>query len=195
MERELKWKADTALHRAVAEWAIARGAAETRYEMDARYYDTASGLLASQKAGLRLRLENGHGVCCLKCGGGVSGAAHLREEYECPADSIEAGVAALLDVGAPRALCQALLAEGVEETCRVRFIRRALTLRDAEMTAELALDCGTLSRQGRTAPLCEIELELKHGDEKTFFALGNALSSEFSLIPEPQTKLARASAL
>ena len=195
MEREYKWKANAALQRAVAEWAAARGAAETRYEMDARYYDTQTGLLASQRAGLRLRLENGHGVCCLKCGGGVSGAAHLREEYECPADSIETGVAALPGAGAPETLCRALLESGVVEICRVRFTRRAFLLHEPKMTAELALDCGTLSRGEQTAPLCEIELELKSGDETDFLAQGDALADMFSLLPEPKTKLARAAAL
>lgn len=195
MEREYKWKANAALQHAVAEWAEAHGAAEIRYEMDAHYYDTANGLLASQRAGLRLRLENGRGVCCLKCGGGVSGAAHLREEYECSANSIETGIAALPGAGAPETLCRTLLEGGVTEICRVRFIRRAFTLQDAKMTAELALDCGTLSRQGQTAPLCEIELELKNGDETAFLAFGCALANIFSLLPEPKTKLARAAAL
>ncbi|MGE4549650.1 MAG: inorganic triphosphatase [Intestinibacillus sp.] len=195
MERELKWKADVALQRAVYGWALSQGAAETCCEMDARYYDTADRLLASQKAGLRLRLENGRGICCLKRGGSVSGATHVREEYECPATAIEEGLAALPRAGAPQALCEMLLHTGVREICRVRFTRQALTLQTPEMTAELALDCGTLSRSGREAPLCEIELELKSGAQAAFEALGEALSVRFLLDPEPQTKLARASSL
>lgn len=195
MELELKWRADPALQGAAALWAQALCRAEASFEMDARYYDTADGLLASQRAGLRIRTENGRAVCCLKCGGAVDGASHLREEYECAADTAEAGLAALPDAGAPAALCRALLRAGVRETCRVRFTRRALTLADGEMQAELALDCGTLSRKGREAPLCEIELEHKSGPEAAFLALGARLAAAFSLRPEPESKLARAMAL
>ncbi|MCB6366713.1 CYTH domain-containing protein [Intestinibacillus massiliensis] len=195
MELELKWKADAATQRAAAEWARPLCTGQASYEMDARYYDTADGLLAAQRAGLRLRLENGRGVCCLKCGGGVSGAQHLREEYECAAASVAEGLALLPAQGAPEGLCRALSSAGVQEVCRVRFTRQALTLRDAEMTAELALDCGTLSRGGREMPLCEIELEHKAGGSAAFLALGERLAGAFSLVPEPLTKLARAAAL
>lgn len=195
MECEMKWQADAAAQDAVAAWARPLCESETVFKMDARYYDTADGLLRAQKAGLRLRLENGRGVCCLKCGGGVLGAQHTREEYECAAETVAAGLAALPAHGAPQALCQTLLARGVQEICQVRFTRRALLVRKGEMTAELALDCGTLSRDGRSSPLCEIELEHKSGDPAAFTALANALSDAFPLTPQPLSKLARAAAL
>ena len=195
MERELKWHADARLHDEVAAWAAPLCTAETRYDMDARYYDTADGMLAARRAGLRIRRENGESVCCLKCDVHTEGAEHVREEYECPADTIEHGLAALPAVGAPAALCGALAQSGVTEICRVHFTRRALTLTYQGAVAELALDTGTLSRGTREAPLCEIELEAKSGTDEGFRALCARLSSAFFLRPEPRSKLARAMAL
>lgn len=195
MERELKWHADARLQDEVAAWATALCTAKAHYEMDARYYDTADGMLAARRAGLRIRRENGESVCCLKCDVHTAGAEHIREEYECPADTIEHGLAALPAAGAPAALCDALAQSGVQEICRVRFIRHALTLTYQGATAELALDTGTLSRSGQEAPLCEIELEAKSGSDEGFRALCARLSSAFFLRPEPRSKLARAMAL
>ncbi len=195
MERELKWRADARLQDEIAAWAAPLCTARVRYDMDARYYDTADGMLAARKAGLRLRLENGESVCCLKCDVHTGGAEHVREEYECPAHTIEQGLAALPAAGAPAALCHALAQAGVAEICRVHFLRRALTLCYQGAVAELALDAGTLSRGTRELPLCEIELEYKSGAEEGFRALGARLSAAFYLRPEPRSKLARAMTL
>lgn len=195
MERELKWQADRALQEAVAAWAQPFVVAQTCIQMDARYFDTADGLLQSRRAGLRLRLQNGESVCCLKCGGGVSGAEHVREEYECRAADIEAGLCGLAAAGAPATLLSALAAHSVHEICRTAFTRHALTLHADEMTAELALDCGFLSRAGREAVLCEIELEHISGAQADFYAFSNRLNAAFPLIPEPLSKLARALSL
>lgn len=195
MEQEMKWKANAHLHELVAAWAEKQGAAETTIEMDAQYYDTADGFLASRGAGLRIRLENGNPICCLKCRGSVSGAEHVREEYECAANSISAGIPALLAAGAPAALCRALQTLLLQETCRVCFTRRAFAMHRGEMTAELALDCGNLQHCGRNATFFEIELEHKHGPQTEFSHLAKEISKQFALIPEPNTKLSRAYAL
>ena len=57
---------------------------------------------------------------------------------------------------------------------------------------ELALDEGTLRHGGRTAPLCEIELEYVAGSEDAFHSLAAELAEYLSLVPEPESKLVRA---
>ena len=49
-----------------------------------------------------------------------------------------------------------------------------------------------LRREGRSAPLCEIELEYVAGDEKAFHALAAELADQLDLVPENESKLARA---
>lgn len=202
MERERKWDSDPSLQQQVLEWTEPLRIDGRKLEMDARYYDTADGLLAGLHAGLRLRLENGLGICCLKCGGHTDeNGLHVREEYECPAATIADGLLGLAQTDAPPLIPAMLQQKGVVEICRIRFTRLALLLRqldsDGELlvTAELALDYGTLYGSAHSAPLCEIELEYKSGDTQAFDALADELAATFGLVAQPLSKLARAAAL
>ncbi|MBO4418975.1 MAG: CYTH domain-containing protein, partial [Oscillospiraceae bacterium] len=79
---------------------------------------------------------------------------------------------------------------------RADFIRRAALLRfDDGSAAELALDSGTLFGPTQSAPLCELELELKAGEPAQALALAEALAERFSLTPQPLGKFPRALAL
>lgn len=198
----MKWRATPALIAQVMDWSEPLRIGGHRVKMDARYYDTADGFLASIQAGLRLRLENDVGVCCLKCGGSANAEGlHVREEYECRASSIVEGLLGLAATDAPPLVCAALRQKGVIEICRVQFSRMALDVSiptpsgEDLVVAELSFDHGTLCGNGRKAPLCEIELEFKSGDAQAFDALARAIASQFSLVPEPLSKLARAAAL
>ena len=165
-------------------------------EMDARYFDTPDGQLAAERAALRLRREGGESVCCLKLrGADASSGLHAHEEYECGASCVAEGLSSLPEHGAPIDLCTRLRTLPLTETCRVTFSRYALLLRTGGAEAELALDYGQMSAGGKSAPLCEIELERKGGSEEWFLALGQALAQEFALKPQPLSKLARARAL
>lgn len=199
MEQEFKWDSNPAQQERVLLWALARGgegAALT--EMDARYYDTEEGDLSDRRVALRLRSENGKRICCLKLRGAetvTESGLHTHEEYETPADNLTAGLIELSNAGAPRELIEWLSALRLTESCRTSFSRYTLQLRNAKLHAELAFDRGQLSRAGHTAPLCEIELELKSGDKETFLSLGKLLGEHFDLRTQPLSKLARALAL
>ena len=65
-------------------------------------------------------------------------------------------------------------------------------LQEGDTVCELALDEGTLRHGGRTAPLCEIELEYVAGSEDAFHSLAAELAEYLSLVPEPESKLVRA---
>ena len=60
---------------------------------------------------------------------------------------------------------------------------------------EMALDEGELRHNGKSAPLCEIELEYVAGGEDKFHALAAELAQQLDLVVEPTSKLARAMAL
>ncbi len=60
---------------------------------------------------------------------------------------------------------------------------------------ELALDRGVLTGSGREKPLCEVEVELKSGDQEAADAFAQELVRQFSLKPEQASKQARALAL
>ena len=73
--------------------------------------------------------------------------------------------------------------------------RCAVLLQEDDTVCEMALDEGELRHNGKSAPLCEIELEYVAGSEDTFHALAAELAQQLDLVVEPTSKLARAMAL
>ena len=153
------------------------------------YFDTADGALSRARIALRLRLENGAGVCTVKAPGG---SPHERLEYECPARTLEEGLAALLANGAlPAPLAQALSTGVFLPTGEARFTRTAYMLSLPGLRCELAGDYGTIAAGGRTAPIAELELELLSGDADALASLAARLSRDYDLPAEPLSKYAR----
>ena len=83
----------------------------------------------------------------------------------------------------------------MQEICTVSFRRCAVLLQEGDTVCEMALDEGELRHNGKSAPLCEIELEYVAGSEDTFHALAAELAQQLDLVVEPTSKLARAMAL
>ena len=194
MEKEYKWRANEYVLGQALLWASSRIGSQSRtIHMQSQYYDTLDGLLSRQQAALRLRRENARSVCCLKMNNqNTPEGMRAHEEYQCDAETVQDGLRSLPDKGAPRALCDQALAAPLEMICNVDFRRCAVLLQEGDTVCELALDEGTLRHGGRTAPLCEIELEYVAGSEDVFHSLAADLADYLSLVPEPESKLARA---
>ncbi len=160
---------------------------ETReIQMETTYYDTPSGALSSRHYTLRLRLENGKSVCTLK-----TPAGEARNEWETEDTSIENAIPRLIAQGAPAEL-QELAKEGLLPICGAKFTRLAKTIPITEGELEMALDYGKLFAGEREAPLCELELELKSGNRKSFDLFVWSLAGEFLLKEETESKFSRA---
>ena len=185
-EFELKYQASAAVLDAIAR----QYPGLHRIEMETSYFDTPDGALSRQHMTLRLRRENTLSVCTLK----TPLPDGSRGEWECTADTMEDGIARLLQLGAP-AILRELTADGVQVSCGARFIRLAGAVATADGTAELALDRGVLLAGHRQAPLCEVEVELKTGSDEACLAFARALTADFDLQPQPESKFSRASAL
>ena len=183
-EYELKFRADADCQKSVyttfpARWQTIR--------METTYYDTLSGALSSRKFMLRSRLENNKRVCTLK----TPGQNNLRGEWETECDSIAEAIAELCKLGAPEELLS-LTAGGVVSVCGARFTRLAGEIAAEGCTLELALDHGILIGGNKTTPLCEVEVELKSGEDADAVAYAQALSRKFALSPQPKSKYRRA---
>ena len=194
MEKEYKWRANEYVLGQALLWASSRIGSQSRtIHMQSQYYDTLDGLLSRQQAALRLRRENARSVCCLKMNNqNTPEGMRAPEAYQCDAETVQDGLRGLPDKGAPRALCDQALAAPLEMICNVDFRRCAVLLQEGDTVCELALDEGTLRHGGRTAPLCEIELEYVAGSEDAFHSLAAELAEYLSLVPEPESKLVRA---
>ena len=158
--------------------------------METTYFDTPAGELSARRITLRRRMENGVSVCTVK----TPAPGGARGEWECECDSIEKAVPELCKLGAPQALLQWAGGELVP-TCGARFTRQALTLELESCTVEIALDHGCLLGGGQEQPLCEVEVELKAGNDAAAVAFAESLAAKFGLKPEKRSKFRRALAL
>ena len=163
--------------------------------MRATYYDTAAEDVRRMRGGLRIRQENDESVCCLKLAAQASGACKARQEFEVNARDIVDGLRRLPEAGAPADICEMLLAAEPQPTCETDFMRHEYMLACDGFTAALAIDTGEMRRQGRTAPIHEMELELLSGSEEVFHACATRMQERFGLEMQPLSKLARAMAL
>ena len=154
--------------------------------MDTTYYDTPSGALSSRHYTLRRRLENGKSVCALK-----TPAGDARNEWETENASIEEAIPQLIALGAPEEL-QELAKEGLIPICGTKFTRLAKTIPITGGELEMALDYGRLFGGDRSSPLCELEMELKSGNKKSFDLFVWSVAGEFLLEEEPESKFSRA---
>lgn len=151
-----------------------------RIEMQTTYYDTPGRSFSRAQCTLRLRRENEACICTFK----APLPDGSRAEFECQADSIEAGLAQL-----PQA--QRLADGPLVPVCGARFTRLCCNVG----SAELALDRGVLLGGGKELPLCEVEVEHKEGLPAETLGIAQHLANRFGLQVEPRSKFARAMAL
>ena len=158
--------------------------------MESVYYDTEDLDLGAQRWTLRQRSENGEAVVTFKTA--REGYAHGEWEY---AGTLAEAAERLPAMGTPEALRE-ILQKPLHPVCGASFTRQAILLRlEDGSTAELALDEGRLLNGPRTAPLCEIELELKSGDTVSVQVLAALIRERYGLKEEHKSKFARARAL
>lgn len=184
MEYELKFRAGEEALEAIQ--AAYPGAA--RFAMETTYYDTPGGDFTARRWTVRRRLENGKGVCTIKTPGNGS----CRGEWEVTETDIALGVKMLCKLNCPQELA-VLAAQGLHPICGAKFTRLAIPLDlGGGDRVELALDSGCLIGGGRTAPLCEVEVELKAGRQEAAAAFSAMLAHRYGLTPEPKSKFRRA---
>ena len=198
MEIEYKWElpSEDVLAGLLSDAAIAPMLGEPcTLRMRATYYDTVAEDVRRMRGGLRIRQENDESVCCLKLAVQASGACKARQEFEVSARDIADGLKRLPEMGAPADVCEMLLAAGLQPTCETDFMRREYVLACDDFTAALAIDTGEMRRQGRSAPIHELELEYLGGSEEAFHACATRMQERFGLETQPFSKLARAMVL
>lgn len=187
IEFELKFRATPEQQAAIRQETPGE---ETRYVMATTYYDTPSGAMSARKYTLRQRMENECSVCTLK----TPADSYGRREFEVNCPSIQEAIPSLCQLSGIPELPQ-ILEEGLRPVCGAAFTRIAKTLVLPKCTLELALDTGILTGGGKELPLCEVEVELKDGDQDAAIAFATRLSVAYGLTPEKKSKFVRAQAL
>lgn len=120
---------------------------------------------------------------------------HTRGECEVESAYLDEALPKLAALGAPQEIA-ALQPDALAPICGASFTRITAELRLSENTSCMICgDVGDLTGGGRTALLCELELELKQGSEEALSAFARALMDTYHLSEQPLSKLQRARAL
>lgn len=159
----------------------------TQIRMQTTYYDTPDGQLGKLRWTFRRRMENDRSVCTLK----TPAEGFGRNEWETECGDKSEAVELLIAEGAPKQLLL-FAAQGFVESCGASFTRLAGLVTFEDALLELALDEGVLLGGGRELPLCEVEVELKDGEDVMATIFASMLAEEFRLVREEKSKFARA---
>lgn len=174
------------------------GAAGLAVRLENIYFDTPSLTLARAKSALRLRRTPDGWLQTFKTVGEAQNGLHARHEWEMPVAGAALETGRLLrecdEAGVATALSGA--AEELIALFRTDFTRTLWILAVDGAQIEAAVDQGEITAEvngeTRRAPICEIELELKTGDEAALHTLAAQLAAELpGLAPDDISKAQR----
>jgi inorganic triphosphatase YgiF len=138
------------------------------------YFDTAKQKLRRNGLSLRVRRASGSYVQTIKKRGGRSVGLFERNEWECDVAEGRPDLDAAHDTPlAP--LVNKKLRRTLKPLFETRVRRQNYPVRKHGSEIELTVDKGKVEAEGRSSPLCEIELELKKGNPADLFELTGAI--------------------
>lgn len=157
-----------------------------------RYYDTQDRKLTAGGMAYRIRETNGKELeVTVKTQGRTVNGFSERGEYTQPLTKVETRLTGF-DARLDQKLATLLKDDELLTLFTVDVIRQVALLQLSAVTiVEIAVDMGTITAGGRTAPIDEIELELKRGQEKELLRYTAALAQEIPLLPEEKSKFRR----
>lgn len=137
------------------------------------YFDTPDRMLAKAGLSLRIRRSGGRRIQTVKAGGAAGAGLFVRPEWERPVE----GDLPILDCTTilPTVLGDAI--DAVGPVFEVAIDRRTWVVVQGDATIELVLDRGEVTVGERSAPICELELELKSGTPAALFAFARAIDA------------------
>ncbi|MFM0173576.1 CYTH domain-containing protein [Paraburkholderia sediminicola] len=199
MEREIKLALPPAQVEAATRWFVARTEAQGRpIKLVNIYFDTPALTLASSKSALRLRQTPDGWLQTFKTVGDAKDGLHSRHEWEMPVAGEKLEIDALLrecdEPSAADALRKA--APELVELFRTNFTRTLWRVEVDGSDIEAAIDQGDVfaevDSETRRAPISEVELELKSGDEAALHTLAAELGKQIAgLAPDDISKAQR----
>jgi triphosphatase len=163
---------------------------EGEIKMRAIYFDTKDRLLGREKIAYRIRREGESLMATLKGRGSAEGGLHKRIECNVKITS-EAPNLAVFKNTEGEALLEKIGAAELLELVRTDFSRSLYIWKENDLTAEIALDKGTVSGGGKSAPILEMELELKEGSEEKLKAAADFFCARFAMEKNDTSKFLR----
>jgi inorganic triphosphatase YgiF len=199
MEREIKLALPASQMQTATRWFVARTGVEGRpVKLVNIYFDTPQLTLAKSKSALRLRHTPDGWLQTFKTAGDANNGLHSRHEWEMPVAGEKLEIDALLRACDEPSAAEALrkAAPTLIELFRTNFTRTLWLVGADGAQIEAAIDQGDVLAQvdgeTRRAPISEVELELKSGDEAALHELAAQLSQEIAgLAPDNMSKAQR----
>ena len=138
------------------------------------YFDTPKLDLNKHEMALRLRRVGGRWLQTLKGGGQVRGGLHQRNEWEASVASARLDFSVLED-----SVLEAYLPQSLRKKLKPVFVtdfyRTSRMVEYQGAVIEVCMDHGEVKTSQRSAPICEVELELKSGEAQQLFELALAI--------------------
>ena len=199
VEREIKLALPASQVQTATRWFVARTGVEGRpVKLVNIYFDTPQLTLATSKSALRLRHTPDGWLQTFKTAGDANNGLHSRHEWEMPVAGAKLEIDALVRACDEPAAADALrkAAPTLIELFRTNFTRTLWLVSADGAQIEAAIDQGDVLAQvdgeTRSAPISEVELELKSGDEAALHELAAQLRQEVAgLAPDNMSKAQR----
>ncbi len=137
------------------------------------YFDTLERTLSKAGLSLRIRRSGRKRIQTIKADGASAAGLFTRSEWECPVKSDTP----ILDDSTPIRALVGDIADAIIPVFGVHVERHTWIIVESDSTIELALDRGKVVAGERRSLICEIELELKHGDPAALFALARKIDA------------------
>jgi inorganic triphosphatase YgiF len=199
IEREIKLSLPTSKHEEIAKDLTKRTGQEGHeIHLTNVYFDTPKRALAKAKSAVRLRGTPDQWLQTYKTAGESADGLHSRHEWEMPVAGEALETDKLLEICDDEQARNALRGAAPELTALFRTDFRRM-IWDVELDGariEAALDLGEVitevNGERRTAPISELELELKSGDETKLNDLAAQMRGAFLYLqPEDASKARR----
>jgi triphosphatase len=194
-ETELKLRLPAEEFRRITGHPVVRAAARgvpIRRHLVSVYYDTADFDLGVRHMAVRLRKVGGRWLQTIKADGQTRLGLHERPEWEhvVPGPALDPGKVP------DEELRSLLVTSDLQPVFVTDFWRttRMLQWKDGS-EIELALDRGEIRAGEHVQPLCEVELELKHGQPQSLYDVALAIAGRVHLSVENRSKAERGYAL
>lgn len=197
LETELKLQIEPRQFARLAAHPLLSGAANrvTR-RLYSVYYDTADLDLWRAGVSLRLRRSGKRWLQTVKCGGGVAAGLHQRQEFETALTTPLPDFASLESSAVASHFASLELRAQLKPLIVTDFTRTSCLLKPAGGVAiEVSLDRGRIKSGNATAPVCELELEMKAGPAWRAYQFALQLLATVPLLVEDRSKAERGIAL
>ncbi len=160
------------------------------------YFDTPDQALRRQQVALRLRRVGSQThpqwFQTLKTGANDSSALSRRGEWEVAIPGPELRLEALKLTAWTDIDPDDVLFKDLAPCFSTSFERTSWQVKKRDGTwVEIALDIGQIEADGKHAPICELELELKAGQPAALFAVAREIAQVVAVLPANQSKAER----